>query len=232
MKKPNVLVAGFPKSGSTYLYHLLKQHPDIFIPKIKEINYFNKDNFFLSNPEILNPRYFKPISWYYDFFDTNKKTIIDFSILSAFDLVSAKRVKKELGDVKIIFITRNKKDYLMSIKKFVEKEGGDPKVVDKYEDVKFYIDNYKKYFSKILIIKLESINKDPKKELDRITKFLNLKNHNFSIEMNSRSKHETKTYKMNFSQKIKRNIYFGIVRFFYKMISLSVTAKLKAQGEK
>ena len=43
-KKPTVLVAGFPRSGSTYLYHLLKQHPDIYIPQIKEINYFNKGN--------------------------------------------------------------------------------------------------------------------------------------------------------------------------------------------
>ena len=59
IKKPNVLVAGFPRSGSTFLYHLLTQHPEIYIPKIKEINYFNKDHFFLGNPEIINPRYFK-----------------------------------------------------------------------------------------------------------------------------------------------------------------------------
>ena len=80
IKKPNVLVAGFPKCGSTFLYHLLKQHPDIFIPNIKELNYFNKDHFFISDPEILNPRYFKSADWYYGFFKSNKKTIIDFSI--------------------------------------------------------------------------------------------------------------------------------------------------------
>ena len=34
---------GFPKSGTTTYYHLLKAHPEIFVPDIKEINFFNSD---------------------------------------------------------------------------------------------------------------------------------------------------------------------------------------------
>ena len=32
MKKPNFLIVGAAKSGTTSLYHYLKQNPDIFMP--------------------------------------------------------------------------------------------------------------------------------------------------------------------------------------------------------
>ena len=229
VNKPNVLVAGFPKCGSTFLYHLLKQHPDVFIPKIKEINYFNKDHFFITNPEIINPRYFKSKAWYYHFFNTNKKIKIDFSILSALDVGSAKRVKKELGDIKILFIIRNKEDFKNSVLKFGKKEGGFYGNVEDYADFEYYINIYKQIFSKILVVSLEDLNKNPKKELDKITKFLNLKKHKFNLNV---PKHETKIYKMGGLQYLKRRTYFALVRIFYKFVSLTVTARIKAQGEK
>lgn len=226
--KPNVLVAGFPKCGSTYLYHLLKQHPDIFIPKIKEINYFNRDHFFIGDPDILNPRQFKSIDWYYNFFNSDKKIKIDFSILSALDITTARKARKVLGDIKIIFITRNKKDFLNSVKNFMEKEGSFYKDYEEYSDFDYYIENYRKHFSNLLIVSLEKLNKNPKKELNNITKFLGIKKHNFNLEMPG---HKTEDYKMSFGQYIKRRGYFFVVRNFYKLISLTVKANLKARGE-
>lgn len=38
--KPTFLVIGAAKSGTTSLYHFLRQHPDIYLPDIKELNYF------------------------------------------------------------------------------------------------------------------------------------------------------------------------------------------------
>lgn len=35
------IVAGMPRSGTTFLYHNLQKHPDIFVPFRKEVNYFN-----------------------------------------------------------------------------------------------------------------------------------------------------------------------------------------------
>ena len=227
--KPNVLVAGFPKSGSTFLYHILKQHPDIFIPKIKELNYFNKDNFFLANPEILNPRYFKSKNWYFSFFRTNKKVVIDFSILSALDLTSAKRVKKLLGTPKIIFIIRNKEDYFKSMKKFIISEGGNPsKNLKDYLEIESYIENYENYFSKILIVSLEKINENPKEELSKLTKFLSLEDYKFNLEV---PRHETSKYKMKFINLIRRKLYISIVKLFYKFLSFTVSARIKAEGE-
>lgn len=40
MTKPNFLIVGAARSGTTSLYHYLSQHPDIFLSPIKETNYF------------------------------------------------------------------------------------------------------------------------------------------------------------------------------------------------
>ena len=43
MKLPNFLVAGFPKCGSTSLYYYLYEHPEIYLPKQKELHFFTYD---------------------------------------------------------------------------------------------------------------------------------------------------------------------------------------------
>ena len=42
-KSPNFLIVGGAKCGSTSLYYLLNQHPDIFMPKFKEPLFFISD---------------------------------------------------------------------------------------------------------------------------------------------------------------------------------------------
>lgn len=41
--KPNVFIAGMPRSGTTSLYTYLKQHPDIYLSVYKEPHFFGKD---------------------------------------------------------------------------------------------------------------------------------------------------------------------------------------------
>ena len=38
--QPNFLIIGSQKAGTTSLYHVLKQHPEIYLPARKEVNYF------------------------------------------------------------------------------------------------------------------------------------------------------------------------------------------------
>ena len=40
MKKPNFIIAGFPKCGTTSLHHYLNEHPQIFMPNQKELHFF------------------------------------------------------------------------------------------------------------------------------------------------------------------------------------------------
>ncbi len=41
--RPNFFIVGAPKCGTTAVVHFLREHPDVFIPSIKEPNWFNRD---------------------------------------------------------------------------------------------------------------------------------------------------------------------------------------------
>lgn len=43
MRNPDFFIVGAPKSGTTAMYKYLKQHPDIFMPEVKEIHFFGTD---------------------------------------------------------------------------------------------------------------------------------------------------------------------------------------------
>lgn len=43
MPRPNFFIVGAHKCGTTSLHYQLRQHPEIFMPKCKEPNYFNPD---------------------------------------------------------------------------------------------------------------------------------------------------------------------------------------------
>ncbi len=42
-KKPNLIICGVQKGGTTWLHHKLKLHPDIFGSKVKELDFFNQN---------------------------------------------------------------------------------------------------------------------------------------------------------------------------------------------
>jgi len=44
MTVPNFLIIGSTRSGTTSLYHYLRQHPDIFMSPIKETNYYTDED--------------------------------------------------------------------------------------------------------------------------------------------------------------------------------------------
>jgi hypothetical protein len=52
MTLPNFLIIGAAKSGTTSLYHYLRQHPDIFMSRIKEPNYYTDEDNLLDVPAI------------------------------------------------------------------------------------------------------------------------------------------------------------------------------------
>lgn len=48
---PNFLIIGSQKAGTTSLYHILKQHPQIYMPDTKEVNFFFKDDAYARGAE-------------------------------------------------------------------------------------------------------------------------------------------------------------------------------------
>lgn len=63
---PSAIGIGAAKSGTTWLWAMLRQHPRVFLPAEKELHYFNDLAF--GGAAIANPRARKPLEWYLDFF--------------------------------------------------------------------------------------------------------------------------------------------------------------------
>jgi sulfotransferase family protein len=49
---PDFFIVGATRSGTTFLHYMLGAHPDIFMPEIKELMYFNHDRIF--RPDLKN----------------------------------------------------------------------------------------------------------------------------------------------------------------------------------
>jgi hypothetical protein len=101
MKLPTFLCVGAQKSGTTSLQDILIQHPNIYLPKIKETHFFD-------NGEL---NYDKGVAWYSSeyFSDALDKRILgEISTNYMFLDYIPKRIHDTLGpDTKLIFMLRN-----------------------------------------------------------------------------------------------------------------------------
>ena len=102
MSLPNFFCLGAAKSGTTTLYDILRQHPDIFIPPFKEPHFFD-----------IPENYENGINWYEKnyFNNINKKIIADFTPSYFFEKEAPKRIFTNLGlKVKFVVLFRNPVD--------------------------------------------------------------------------------------------------------------------------
>jgi hypothetical protein len=97
---PNFFCIGAQKAGTTSLFHLLRQHPDVFIPPQKEAHFFDHEE-----------RFRKGIEWYLDYFYReyeNEKICGSITPSYAFHKKCPERMSRMLGkDLKLIFILRD-----------------------------------------------------------------------------------------------------------------------------
>lgn len=113
MSLPNFMCLGAAKSGTTTLYDILRQHPDVYIPSFKEPHFFDIPENYKNGVNWYEKNYFK---------NANQKIIADFTPSYFFDKESPKRIFESLGDkVKFVVILRNPVDrayshYLHSIR--------------------------------------------------------------------------------------------------------------------
>jgi hypothetical protein len=115
IKLPNFLVVGAAKSGTTSIYHYLKQHPEIYVPENKEPRFFVSSKFeeFHHNNSFYN--YFcKGITFtlenYRILFDgVTKETSMGEASVQYLYLynIAIPQIKQYLVDIKIIIILRN-----------------------------------------------------------------------------------------------------------------------------
>lgn len=96
---PNFLVIGSQKAGTTSIYHVLKAHPQIFLPERKEINYFFHDG-----------EYAKGEEWYRSYFASMPETALAWGEATPGYIVhpeAPQRIHRLLPDVKLILTVRH-----------------------------------------------------------------------------------------------------------------------------
>lgn len=89
---PNFLIIGAQKAGTTWLAKCLGEHPDVFIPEIKEIYYFDR-------------YYDKGLAWYEAYFEpwSGQKAVGEGTVGYIRSTTSPGRIRDTLGpDVKLI----------------------------------------------------------------------------------------------------------------------------------
>lgn len=180
---PDFLYIGGARCGSTWVYSCLKEHPEIFVPNLKEIQFFNNKQ----------GRFKRGIGWYKTFFNDAKsfKTAGEVSPTYLACKKCPKRIYEFLPDVKLIVSLRNPVEMVYS--RYLGRiDRGDLCIDDDIIEsgkIKFnqhytpYIEegfyykhlcNYLRYFPKenFLFLVFDDLKKDSKIFIKRIFDFL------------------------------------------------------------
>lgn len=225
---PNFLIIGAQKSGTTWLLEALKSNAQTFIYP-KEIHFFNKN-------------YSKGLDWYKSLFkDAENHKLIgektpDYFQLPFANTNIAKRIKSDLGDIKLVLIMRDPRQRavsaikhqirmgrispLLSLNSIILKR---PDIINKfkiYEYSKYdkILEHYYNHFEKdnIKILFYEDIKSQPDYILKQLADFLDIK-YDFKISnkdrVNSFNKSKFYLY-INFFFPWARTFALKIDRFF------------------
>ncbi len=111
MRKPNFVVAGAPRCGTTALYAYLSKHPQIFMSYVKELNYFADD--FPTMQKIT----YRSDADYLQLFSDATDSHIGIGEASPFYLfsdIAFEKMHVTLPDAKVIVSLRNPVDFIHS----------------------------------------------------------------------------------------------------------------------
>jgi hypothetical protein len=179
---PDFMIIGAMKSGTTSLHDYLGKHPDIFVSKTKEIDYFIDQHF--NNHDI---------NWYKSQFVSDKKLVGTSPQNYTKKHVNhyqgiPQRLKKYVPNVKMIYILRNPVERYKS--HLLENYYGETKEViersiriknPEYTSCYYYqLEEYLKYFelSQIHILTLDDLKSKRLETLNKIFEFLEVKQMN------------------------------------------------------
>lgn len=119
VRLPNFLIVGAVKSGTTSMYHYLREHPQVFMPFVKEPAFLMSDGSEVgvvrSNEDYCN--LFEPA--------TTERAVGEASTGYLYDSEAPNIILDRLGDIKIIIILRNPIDAAYSLWRHRVREGGE-----------------------------------------------------------------------------------------------------------
>jgi hypothetical protein len=172
---PNFLIIGAARSGTTWISKNLELHPEIYIPRKKELHFFDS-------------KYSKGMSYYESFFnDVDSATAVGEATPAYLHVeCAAARIREHLPDVKMIVSLRNPVDRLYSRYwnargRFSENEGlsFEEKIAQKPALIEegFYVDHLRRYLDlfpreQLLILLFDDLVTDPSSFLVQMYRFL------------------------------------------------------------
>jgi len=216
VRKPDFLLIGAQKSGTSWLWDKLDQHPGTDLPEVKEIHYFGGVENYLAGPE----------QYYSHFTDVDRVRVTgEASTSYLYDRIpywqnSSNEIEyhdslpdipnlvyQELPDIKIIIVLRDPVDRAISAYRHWLKQGHfsplaglenaatrNPKTrIIEYGHYAQYLSAWTKVFSENQILTLvfeRDVVKNPAKGLKRVYQFLNL-DEDFSPPAPQQSFHRT-----------------------------------------
>ena len=171
---PNFLIIGAPRTGTTWLYECLKEHPQVFMPEQKELDFFSKE-------------FGKGLSFYENYFINSEdcNAIGEASPSYLGHEQSPARIAKYIPKAKLIVILRDPIDRAFShytiFKRFHKEKNFEEAIKNRpglltnglYHKL---LMEYLKYFDEksVLVLLYEDINKNELAFLEKIYLFLNI----------------------------------------------------------
>lgn len=211
---PSFIIAGVARCGTTSLYHYMKQHPEIGFPTQKEPKYFS--SIYLQFPHngigdnTVDKIIVKDKDKYFDLFSKleNFKAIGEASSdYLYFHEYTVDAIKKELGDIPIIFSIRNPIERAYSAYNNLVRDGRESlefmealkkekeRIADNWDWMWAYkggglyadaIEHFQNEFSNVKVVLFDDLENEPNKVLKEIFEFLNVDS---SLIVNSETKY-------------------------------------------
>lgn len=110
MRRPNLFIIGAPRCGTTAMSTFLREHPNIYVPKLKEPGYFAND---FPGVQIVNSltRYMR----LFERAQQEHKVLVDASVLYMYSSVAVENISRFNPRAKILLMLRNPIDLVYSI---------------------------------------------------------------------------------------------------------------------
>jgi len=172
---PNTLVVGAAKAATTWIYACLDEHPEAFVPSVKETDFFSK-------------YYYRGFDWYEKHFEGSgeQKSVVDISPTYMIDPGVPPRIYEWNPQVQLIFSLRNPIErayshYCMHLRGGKVGEDLDAELTRNrryLEEGLYYrhISRYLQYFRRenILILVYDDLKNDPESYLGAVYDFLGI----------------------------------------------------------
>lgn len=188
-KLPSVIIIGTPKSGTTFLFDLMSQHPGLMPARIKEPHYFDKN-------------YSKGEQYYRGMFPlkSDARTCFEASVNYFYSEAAANRIKNDLPNCKVLLLLRdpiqrcyshyqmNKKDLKTQTFSEVISEQNHENIIYGFVEKSFY-SKYFEFWSNLfnetnfLAIKSEDLFENPQEKMGQIVQFLGIEQYAFQTDI-------------------------------------------------